>query len=446
VFGTIRTWLGLRAALREAERRRAEQSFRNTAIVEDRLGVAHQALKEANRDYGEAILDTLLADYPEEAARSPGTVRVLIQLQRIDEAARLTAQGVRRDPDSKEFAFFHCQVADFTADARERLRRWRAFRRRFPANALGYIFESRVLHELGQAEAADALLATGVATITDRVDLATEYAASAGLCRDPDEAIRRWIIVRDAHRDVRGALEVAGALARQGRLDEADAALLASREVFGNEPKLMEERARLAEQRGDVDAAILRWEELRREFPHVVQAYIDAGRLLRERGDAPAAEALLAEGGSRAAGHPAYHVEAAWTAERLRHWADAAQRWARVRTLAPHRQDGFLRAAVAYRELGMLTEAEEILAAGVKQFPEVGDFHRQRAQLAEARADWPLAAQYWRRLVDIEPESAPGHASLAQALARLGAAENAETLCDVHPPVTGAAPGRSRAD
>jgi tetratricopeptide (TPR) repeat protein len=420
MFDAIRNWFEVRAAMKDARRIRAGQASLNSIIVVDKLKHASEMIHAGQMDYATAIMDEMLERYPSETAELPASIVVLIDLERLDVAEALAVRGMRANPDSRDFVRLHCEIADRRDDTSERLRRWRAFRRRYPALALAFSREARALVAAGQEAAAEDLLREGVQAVRDDVGLAIEYAQRAEARQDWPEAYRRWVVVRDALEAPQGATAAAAVLARQGQHQQAESELLASRQRFPFDAPIVVALAELAEQRGDVEAALAMWAETRRDFPDVTRGHIEAARLLRARGNAAAADEMIAAAAKRAPDDRELQYAHAVLAENARDWAEASRRWLAVRQRFPKDTTAIAREAAALRQLGLLDEAEALLVTALRRFPAAADIHQSLAELAEARGDLTLAAQRWRAVVAAEPAVWWTHTDLARALERFG--------------------------
>jgi tetratricopeptide (TPR) repeat protein len=335
MFDAIRNWLEVRAAMKDERRLRSGQAMLNSLVVQDKLTHAAEMLHVGQRVYATATMDEVLERFPDEAAELPMTPFVLIGLGRLDDAERLTLRGIQRNPDSRDFARIYCEISDHRPDIAERLRRWGAFRRRYPAYGLGFRMEAAALLAAGQDDAAETLLAEGVSVVRDDLGLASDYARRAEARADWPQARRRWAVVLDTFDDPIGASRAANALAELGRIDQAEAELTEARRRFPLDAQIVDDLATLAERRGDIDAALLRWSELRRDLPHVSRGYTEAARLLRDRGDHAGADALITEGAGRSPREVNLQFTYAALAERQGDWAAAAERWKTNRARFP---------------------------------------------------------------------------------------------------------------
>jgi tetratricopeptide (TPR) repeat protein len=124
---------------------------------------AWQAFKR--KDYEEA-----LRRYQEAIRRDPrdirgytGIARVLRDTGRFDEADASLRQAQRRFPSALEVHADLAWLAQQRGDWPEAVRRWEAFRTRFPKAELGYHHGAAALRKAGRVADADALLAEAAA-------------------------------------------------------------------------------------------------------------------------------------------------------------------------------------------------------------------------------------------------------------------------------------------
>jgi tetratricopeptide (TPR) repeat protein len=420
MFDAIRNWFEVRAAMKDERRLRDSKSSMNSLIVIDKLKHVGEMLQASQRDYAIQGLEEMLARYPDEAGDLPETLGLLISVGRLDEAEALAVRGMQRNPDSRDFVRLYGEIADHRGDTAERLRRWRAFRRRYPAFGLSFRMEARALLAAAEDAAAEQVLADGMAIVTDDVNLAIDYAARAEARKDWPEALRRWAHLRDTFQDPIGWTRLAGILSDQGLYDQAEAELQAARKRFPLVPQIVQELAWLAERRGDQDGALAYWAELRRDLPYIIEGYSQGARLSRQRGDHAAADSLIIEGAGRAPNLSYLQYEFAKIAERHGDWTEALRRWTLARQHFPTDPIPYGHEAAALRALGRSAEAEDLLTAACEQFPDAADLHQQMATTAEASGQHALAARRWRAAVAAGPEMWWRHTALARALERSG--------------------------
>ena len=136
------------------------------------LVYAGQAMER--KDYDEALrrFQIAIARDRKEVRGYLGAERALRSGGRVDEAEKLLLQARRRFPSNQEV---HSELA-WNAEARpdwpEAVRRWEAFRKRFPNAEVGYRKGAEALRKVARDADADALLAQAAvrfpATAADR--------------------------------------------------------------------------------------------------------------------------------------------------------------------------------------------------------------------------------------------------------------------------------------
>jgi tetratricopeptide (TPR) repeat protein len=137
------------------------------------------------------------------------------------------------------------------------------------------------------------------------------------------------------------------ALLKEGRLAEAEAAVAAALADNPLLPAMLRVAAAVAEQRGDLEAALARWEAVRAAEPDVPAGYIGALRCLRAFKRFDLAPPILEAGRKHLWNKLDYVVAAAQFAVNVKHVGDAEQGWQRASELAPDNAEYALAAAMA---------------------------------------------------------------------------------------------------
>ncbi|GAN76134.1 tetratricopeptide repeat protein [Acidisphaera rubrifaciens] len=386
MFDALRNWMAVRAELRAERARRAMREVTDGYLIEEKLEAVFRFLHAGYREDAEAAFDALDAAYPGMMVGNPGAVHALLQLGRIDAAEELVARSQRRFPDDRRFAELYGAVGDHRSDLQERLRRWRAFRRRYPAYANSFIHEAHALEAVGDPAAAEAVLAQGVRTVPEEVRIAIEYAQRADRREDWAASLERWTAVRDLHDYHLAPVMMARALEAMGRPADAAATLVDGRQRQPTECEIVEEQARLAERQGDLAAAGGFWREVVRDFPHRAHAYVEGTRTLIAAGDVPGAEALLAAAIGRTPGDQGLLAQYADLATTRAEWEAAALRWGAVRAVAPDDSLAIVREAQALHLLGRTDEAQALVADAAARMPDDAMIAQAVSVLAAARA------------------------------------------------------------
>jgi tetratricopeptide (TPR) repeat protein len=154
---------------------------------------------------------------------------------------------------------------------------WAALAKTLPNEPAAHLRALATLMENGEVDVADAGCRAGLAAFPANVALASRYARVAERRRDWAEAVRRWQAVRARFPNNRLAQQaLAAALVRAGAADAAETLLaellapLPEDDLAAADPgvrRLLIDHARLATNRGDLEAARRRWQNLLRQLP-----------------------------------------------------------------------------------------------------------------------------------------------------------------------------------
>ena len=212
-----------------------------------------------------------------------------------------------------------------------------------------------------------------------------------------DEALRRYPTFAKWHES---ALTVLLALRRY---DEADALMLEGLKRGQRRIAYAEGYAEVAQRRGDIEEAALRWAEVRKNHPPSWKAYVQGVNCLLHIGDGAAADELAKKATARFPDERATWMQCARVAEVRKDWPAALSRW----NLADKR---FSHASIdigiarALSGLGRLEEADErllqaqrrdaisheIAAELVKMARIIGDTEEEARRWVDLRRRFPL--------------------------------------------------------
>ncbi len=157
------------------------------------------------------------------------------------------------------------------------------------------ILESaRVLVEANRLEEADTLLTDAVAGAPDELSLLAMHADIAIRRGAWDDAVHRWAVVRGRALN-HPASYVLGARAfdELQRTQEADELLLRGCSYCPGDIWVLSVWADHAARREDWPEAVLRWQELRRQFPDHCTVLVQLARACNALGDFGQAESLI---------------------------------------------------------------------------------------------------------------------------------------------------------
>jgi tetratricopeptide (TPR) repeat protein len=265
-----------------------------------------------------------------------------------------------------------------------------------------------------------------------------------------------------------GMIAVANALLLLGRKTEAERGMAAALVTFPGEQAVLQAHAALAENSGDLEAALPRWAALRGKFPHSPAGYIGALRTVRNANRMDLAPALIAEGLEKFPDERELLAVAARTAESAQNVEEANRYWQRLVALVPGnaryalsaamslmggrvgrakrmpevyrrlqdlhaRFPGFAPGFAAYLEClvgeGRLDEAEAAAPGLSEKFPDNADIALVRAQIAAERGQPDEALRLVAALRARLPATPPIEGAYIKALSAAGQLDEAETVC-----------------
>jgi predicted Zn-dependent protease len=142
-------------------------------------------------------------------------------------------------------------------------------------------------------------------------------------------------------------------------------------------------QADLAARRQDWPLALCRWQALRLRFPDHPSAWCGPIGVALRQGDLTLAEGLAAEAAARFPDQPAVLNLCGRVAVAAVDWAQAEQRWARLRAVEPMNAQAWLQQAIALRALGQGPQAAALLAEAATLFPD-------DAPIAKLRRHWQM--------------------------------------------------------
>jgi tetratricopeptide (TPR) repeat protein len=212
------------------------------------------------------------------------------------------------------------------------------------------------------------------------------------------------------------------------RFAEVDALFEAARPHF---PVLsLTLAAQSARRRGDLPAAIGRWQRLRREFPTDLRAFESGAQCLIEAGRLDEADALLREAMLCFPDKDRLASRWAGLAAHRRDWPEALLRWQSVAERFPGCMPALLGTANSLCELQCFDEAEALLKAKRTDFGGRPEPSVQYAKLAQRRRDWPEAERRWELVRGISPRNIPAYLGLAVALREQQRFDEAQVLLE----------------
>jgi tetratricopeptide (TPR) repeat protein len=228
-----------------------------------------------------------------------------------------------------------------------------------------------------------------------------EYVYLIGLARIAEarganeDALRRWVVVRDKLRDGGdGFLGCGRCLQAMGRLDEAERQFgLALRRAPGDLRALVG-RALISDRRRDWPRSLERWGFMAEQINYS-PAYAFVAKALAELGRIEEAEEYLRQPSMLYPRDLEIILTHANLAQRRGDPGTAAERWARVRSAVPYFRAGYEEGAKCLAAAGHDTDADAVLRAAIERFPDESWAPVLFARLAHDRRDWREAVARW---------------------------------------------------
>lgn len=185
--------------------------------------------------------------------------------------------------------------------------------------------------------------------------------------------------------------------------------------------------ARIAEARGDTEAALRRWVVVRDKVREGVDGFLGCGRCLHAMGRLDEAERQFGLAIRRIPGELRALVGRAIISDRRRDWPRSLERWkfmAEECGYAP----AYAFVAKTLAELGRIEEAEEYLRQPSMLYPRDLEIILTHANLAQRRGDVGTAAERWTRVRSAVPYFRAGYEEGAKCLAAAGRDTDADTV------------------
>jgi len=389
-------------ALHESGRRDEADTLLTQAVRrfsdQPELAIEWARLGAQQSDAGEAVRrwELVRQRHPDQLAGHLGLVQALRRALRFDDAETVVAAALERFPDEAQLRFEQAVVAAERADWPAAAERWQLLRTRFPDQPWGFIGGAIAAREQGQKEAAEALFQQAIALFPDDLAARLEYARTAHLDGDWDEATERWAALRQHHPpDPVGYVAGAAALSEAGRIDEAEALIAETVNRFPEQQEAAVQHGWIANRRRDWAEAVRRWEAVRQRYPAEIAGYWGAAQALRCMRRFAEAEAMIAEAGQRLPESAEPLVEYSWIAHDQHHWPEAIRRWETVRQRMPDHVEAYASGGEALARAGRFVEAETLVAEAFRRFPENPLPYAAAANIVAVRSEWAEAVVRW---------------------------------------------------
>lgn len=301
-----------------------------------------------------------------------------------DDAEALLVAQRERFPDELAVFVDHARLAEAGTDWPRALERWEAVKTRFPDRYIGYAGMVAALRQLGRIDAMMSLLKDAAERLPREPAVPQELALLAEAAGDWREAERRWRQLLAINPDAwRAHLGLAAALREQGRIEEAEATLLARHGRPAEHVPLFADYARLAEARNDLPLALARWQVVLDLFPAQYAGYAGMAGVLRQLQGDEDLRRLLDGIEARFPNEPAAHVDLAQLAETDADWLAAERHWRMFAAANPGIWWSHVKRATALRQQGKLTEAAAVLLETMARFPDQPEPAAEYARLQQ---------------------------------------------------------------
>ena len=256
-----------------------------------------------------------------------------------------------------------------------------------------------------------------------RESLAFIYLTQAKAARDAsDDATAMQMFARARELGTSNAaayLIPADAMLSEGKVDEAEQLVKQAEPNLPGDPAVPYLKARIAEQRGDLQAAVYNFRETLKRNPQQTGIYPKLGELLALLGDEAGATKALALAGERGEGGPAVSYNLGVVLSKRERYSAAIPHLQAAIAGDSTMQDAYRALASAYRKLDRVAEAADTLQQLVERF---GPDPRDLAPLAVCQAKvnrHKQAVETYKLLTAAEPENHAALYNMGLSLAQL---------------------------
>ena len=255
----------------------------------------------------------------------------------------------------------------------EALRQWEIHRHEHPDDFVGYSAASVAARELERFDAADALLEDGLRRAPGNPELLANMAWNAQRRPDWPEALRRWRDYQERFPGDRvGYTGVATSLRALARFDEAEQIMERAVVQFPCNEEVLANHAWVAQEKGELEIALKRWEAYRARFPAHRAGLASIGFVLRALGRFDEAEQVLNRGLEHYPDDWELLSSHAWAATDRQDWHAALARWNALHARRPGDATVRYQIAQALGELGRFAEANAFADSSPLRTAELG--------------------------------------------------------------------------
>jgi tetratricopeptide (TPR) repeat protein len=289
------------------------------------------------------------------------------------------------------------------------------------------------LREQGREDEAEAVLRSAATRFPDETQPFHDLARLAEARRrwaEAEEHWQRYLALDDSHWWAHTAL--AEALGNQRYWEKANSVLATAQGLFPDQYRgLTILRAENAEAHQDWPTALQLWTEVQARFPDEWSGWRGQARMLRTLGRLDEAEAILQSAALRFPNETDVWLHLARLTESRQQWAQEEEHWRRLLAANDRLSWVYLSLVGKLQMRASWDEAEAILTACQKRFPDEYDvFSIRLALIAQARGDWSKALQCWEEFEEQFPRDWIARAGRIRTLRKLGRINEAVQLIE----------------
>jgi tetratricopeptide (TPR) repeat protein len=429
---SVWTRIEIAADLRALDRiEEAEAVYRQ--VLKDRPGYLHASIGlgycarlRGDRAAALACFRSAAETHPHEVFPWLETAEELRAIGRIDEAEAAYRRALAEQPANLQAALGLGYCARSRSDNAEALARFRATANAHPNEILPLMEVSTELRELGELDEAESICRTVLKGQPGQLHASLGLGYCARARADRVAALAQFRLAADANpADVWSRLEVAAELCALDRVEEAETAL---RAILSEHPGQLQVELSLghcARVRGDRVAALAQFQATAAAHPREIRPRLEVAAEFRDKGDFESAVAVCDE---VLTDHP-NNVDA-WLSIAASHMSagcleEALKAFELATTIQPFLLSPKIRAARAMFELGEHAASRKMLEGILETSGESPEVLQEMGEQARVAQDFQAAEAFFRRALDISPQSVGAVHGLAQTLADAGHAEDA---------------------
>ncbi|EGY01072.1 tetratricopeptide TPR_2 [Nitrospirillum viridazoti Y2] len=390
------------------------------------------AMEEEKRRNWPALLglsQKMRLRFPAAVAAYRLEAKAQMELGRLPAAETLLNVALHLSAEDPALLRLRAELATRGGDAALALARWQLLAHLHPDSPTTVLDLAEAYQAAHQYDMADEQLVIAMDRAPGSASLAIKWALLALRRGNHEAALDRWQVVRDRFPDESEGYAAAGHNLRSiGRYEEADAVVEQGLARLPEHRELLTSHAWTATVKRDWPEAERRWRRVQGHWPTdgaMVKALADA---IEQQGRRDEAEQLLREGMEALPDNPSIATALAERVLKRGDWSNAIDHFRAIITRFPDQARPYAAIGHALRVLRLYGEADKYTELGLARFPGHFDLLVSHAWTAKARGDWEQVAERWQIVRSSFPKAALAISSLAEALEKLGRAEEAEAL------------------